>query len=61
MVMPQLLLRDREVTKAGFRYDLQNIETGEILPIQFCSFVLLLNLYKETDNAKTKMLHETDM
>lgn len=61
MVMPQLLLRDREVTKAGFRYDLQNIETGKILPIQFCSFVLLLNLYKETDNTKTKMLHETDM
>lgn len=61
MVMPQLLLQDREVTKAGFRYDLQNIETGEILPIQFCSFVLLLNLYKETDNTKTKMLHETDM
>lgn len=61
MVMPQLLLRDREVTKAEFRYDLQNIETGEILPIQFCSFVLLLNLYKETDNTKTKMLHETDM
>lgn len=61
MVMPQLLLWDREVTKVGFRYDLQNIETGEILPIQFCSFVLLLNLCKETDNTKTKMLHETDM
>lgn len=61
MVMPQLLLWDREVTKVEFRYDLQNIETGEILPIQFCSFVLLLNLYKETDNTRTKMLHETDM
>lgn len=61
MVMPQLLLWDREVTKVEFRYDLQNIETGEMLPIQFCSFVLLLNLYKETDNTKTKMLHETDM
>lgn len=61
MVMPQLLLWDREVTKVEFRYDLQNIETGEMLPIQFCSFVLLLNLYKETDNTRTKMLHETDM
>lgn len=60
MVMTQLLLWDREVTKVGFRYDLQNIETGEILPIQFCTFVLLLNFYKQTDNI-TKMLHETDM
>lgn len=49
------------MTKVGFRYDLQNIETGEILPIQFCSCELLLNLYKETDNTKTKMLHETDI